>query len=101
MKPLDWRVDYSPIGFCSTSRQDGVDKMFLCMIAANNQAPPAIDPQQVLAEAMNVMQNLNETDKAELEKAAEEMFPAMFTPEQTPDEHPAPQGLSNPEAREK
>jgi hypothetical protein len=79
--------DYGKL--CTLSTENGVDRMFLCMSAANNEAAPTVDPAQIVADA---------------EAALNGLFPALFNKSaedgSTPDERPTSAGLGIAKDRE-
>jgi hypothetical protein len=61
------------INTCNTDTPNGIDRMFLCMSAANLQEPLLIsDPKQILKDAKETLRALD-TDGA-----LKDLFPALF-----------------------
>ncbi|MGD6808216.1 MAG: hypothetical protein ACQCN3_00795 [Candidatus Bathyarchaeia archaeon] len=70
--------------YCTSQTPEGVDLMFLCMSANNLKVET--DPKKIFTDAYNVLADLQQKNFIKL--------PELPIEEQTPDEHPAPAGLS-------
>lgn len=62
---------------CSLGSPNGIDRMFLCMCAANNNDILAVDPAQILNDAKETLKALD------VDGGLKELFPKMFSPENT------------------